>query len=54
MAIPRKQIFTMSEISVQLGRVVTWSSLLADDKKFLAANLLPPSGCSFSSERVAA
>jgi hypothetical protein len=54
MAIPRKQIFTMSEISVQLGRVVTRISLLADDKKFLAANLLPPFACYSSVERVAA
>jgi hypothetical protein len=54
MAIPRKQIFTMSEISVHVGRVVTWINLLADDKKFRAANLLPPSGCCSSSEGVAA
>jgi hypothetical protein len=53
MAIPRKQIFTMSESSSRVGRVVTWMSLLADDKKFRAANLVPPFGCC-SSERVAA
>ena len=47
MAIPRKLIFTISESSFRVGRVVTWSSLLADVKKLRAANLLPPSGCWF-------
>jgi hypothetical protein len=56
MAIPRKQIFTMSESSSRVGRVVTWRSLLADEKKFRAAKakLVPPSDCCSSSERVAA